>query len=224
MNDELVDVAKGKIVQPGNPLFHDTQMPPNLFRVQLVRVLPGCDDLLPPNRPVGADDDDVMTLSACLSWPLLWPKSQIRLGAGDTTPKTTPPVVSAPSHGKTAATLPDMPDIPMAQDPNMHMEQDLNDDDHDDGLTFSNVDKYFAEHGYDDEFLGPPSQEPNPTKDDLAGTAEKPNCNRRRLAFSSQETPPAADFTEPQIAEVPNIISPNTLKKAVCEQNSVPLQ
>ena len=73
--------------------------------------------------------------------------------------------------------------------------------------------------------MGPPSQEPNPTKDvcDLAGTAEKPSCNRRRLAFSSQETPPAADFTEPQIGEVRNIISPNTLKKAVCEQNSVPL-
>ena len=50
-------------------------------------------------------------------------------GAGDTTPQTTPPVVPAPSHGKTAATLPDMPDIPMAQDPDMHMAQDLDDDD-----------------------------------------------------------------------------------------------
>ncbi|XP_044421995.1 uncharacterized protein, partial [Triticum aestivum] len=71
------------------------------------------------------------------------------------------------------------------------------DDDDNDGGTFSNVDKYFAEH------CGPPSQEPNPEKDDrdLAGTAEKPNCNRRRLAFSSQETPPATAFTEPQIAE-----------------------
>jgi len=127
-----------------------------------------------------------MTLSACVSWPLLWPKSQIRLGAGDTTPKTTPPVVPAPSHGKNAATLPDMPDIPMAQDPDMHMAQDPDDDDNDDG-TFTNVDKYFSEHGYGDEFLGPPSQEPNPTKDvcDLARTAEKPSCNRRRLAFSS---------------------------------------
>ena len=107
----------------------------------------------------------------------------------------------------------------------MHMARDLENDDDDDG-TFTNVDKYYNEHGYGDEFLGPPSQEPNPEKDDrdLAGTAEKPNCNRRRLAFSSQEMPPAAAFTEPQIAEVRNIISPNTLKKAVCEQNSVPLQ
>ena len=182
MNIELVDVAKGKIVQLGNPLFHGTQMPPNLFRVQLVRVLPGCDDLLPPIRPIGADDDDVMTLSACLSWPLLWPKSQIRLGAGDTTPKTTPPVVPAPSHGKTPATLPDMH---MAQDPDMHMAQDPYDDDNDDG-TLTNVDKYFSEHGYGDDFMGPPSQEPNPTKDvcDLARTAEKPSCNRCHLWYT----------------------------------------
>ncbi|KAI4973105.1 hypothetical protein ZWY2020_028813 [Hordeum vulgare] len=118
MGGELIDVAKGRIVQPGNPMFHGKPMPPTTYRVQLVRVLPGCDDLLPPFHPAGADIDDVMTLSACLSWPLLWPKSQIRLGAGDTTPQTTPPVVPAPSHGKTAATLPDMH---MAQDPDMHM-------------------------------------------------------------------------------------------------------
>ena len=86
VNNELVDVAKGKIVQPGNPLFHSTQMPPNLFRVQLVQVLPGCDELLAMIQPAGADEEDLMTLSACLSWPLLGPKSQICLGAGDTTP------------------------------------------------------------------------------------------------------------------------------------------
>ena len=41
VNGELVDVAKGKIVQPGNPVFHDNPMPPTVYRVQLVRVLPG---------------------------------------------------------------------------------------------------------------------------------------------------------------------------------------
>ena len=88
----------------------------------------------------------------------------------------------------------------MTQDPDMHMAQDPDDDDG----TFTRVNKFFNEHGYGDEFLGPPSQEPNLVKDDrdLAGTPEQPNCNRRRLAFSSQETPPAATFTEPQIAEV----------------------
>ena len=111
----------------------------------------------------------------------------------------------------------------MAQDPDSPMAQDPDGDDNDDG-TFTNIDKYFAEHGYGDEFGGPPSQEPYQDDRDLAGTAEKSNCNRCHLAFSSQDTPPAPAFAEPQIAEVRNIISPNTLKKAVCEQNSVQLQ
>ena len=117
VKDELVDVTKGKIVQPGNPMVHSNPMPPTVYRVQLVRVLPGYDELFPPIRPARAVEDDLMTLSACLSWPLLWPKSQIRLGVGDTTPQTRPPVVPTPSHGKNAATLPDLPNIPMAQDP-----------------------------------------------------------------------------------------------------------
>ena len=93
MGGELVDVAKGRIVQPGNRMFHGNLMAPTVYRVELVRVLPGCDELLPPIRPAGADEDDVMTLSACVSWPLRWLKSQIRLGAADTTPQTRPPVV-----------------------------------------------------------------------------------------------------------------------------------
>ena len=53
MNDELVDVAKGRIVQPGSRVFHGNQMPPTVYRVQLVRVWPGFDDILPPYRPLG---------------------------------------------------------------------------------------------------------------------------------------------------------------------------
>ena len=48
VNDELVDVAKGNVIQPGNHVFHGKPMPPTMYRVQLVRVLPGCDELLPP--------------------------------------------------------------------------------------------------------------------------------------------------------------------------------
>ena len=104
MNEELVDVAVGRIVQPDNRLFHGNPMPTNVYRIQLVRVLDGYDELLPPYRPPGADDEDVMNLRDCLSWNMLWPKCQIRLGAGDSTPRTTPPVVPAPSHGKTSPT------------------------------------------------------------------------------------------------------------------------
>ncbi|KAI4990110.1 hypothetical protein ZWY2020_038473 [Hordeum vulgare] len=138
MGGELIDVAKGRFIQPSNPVFHRNQMPPTVHRVQLIRVLPGCDDLLPLFRPAWADEEDAMTLNACLSWPLLWLKSQIRLGAGNTTTQTTPPVVLAPSHGKTAATLPDMPYMHMAHDPDMHMAQDPDDDD--DNCTFTKVD------------------------------------------------------------------------------------
>ena len=111
---ELIDVAKGRIVQPGNRVFHSNPMPPTLYRLNWFGCCKAATSCYLRFDPSGADDDDVMTLSACLSWPLLWPKSQIRLGAGDTTPQTTPPVVPAPSHGKTAAMLPDMPDNPMA--------------------------------------------------------------------------------------------------------------
>ena len=31
---ELVDVAKGRIVQPGNPMFHGNSMPPTVYRVE----------------------------------------------------------------------------------------------------------------------------------------------------------------------------------------------
>ena len=56
MNNELVDVAKAKIVQPGTRVFHGNPMPPTVYRVEVVRVLPGCDELLPPIRPIGADE------------------------------------------------------------------------------------------------------------------------------------------------------------------------
>src|SRR3954464_10453698 len=63
MDGELIDVAKAKIVEPGNRVFHHNPMPPTVYRVQLVRVLRGCDDLLPPYRPHWADEEDVMTLA-----------------------------------------------------------------------------------------------------------------------------------------------------------------
>ena len=82
MNEELVDVAVGTIVQPGNRVFHSNPMPTNMYRIQLVRVLDGYDELLPPYRPLGADDEDVMDLHGCLSWSMLWPKCHIHWGGG----------------------------------------------------------------------------------------------------------------------------------------------
>ena len=67
VDGELIDVAKARIVQPGSRVFHGNPMPPTVYRVEVVWVLPGCDDLLPLFRLAGADEDDVMTLSTCIS-------------------------------------------------------------------------------------------------------------------------------------------------------------
>src|ERR1044071_9925986 len=104
VKEELVDVAVGRIVQPDNRLFHGNPMPTNVYRIQLVRVVDGYDELLPPYRPPGADDEEVMNLHDCLSYSMLWPKCQIFLGARNSTPRTTPLVVPAPRHGKTVPT------------------------------------------------------------------------------------------------------------------------
>ena len=220
MNEELVDVAVGRIVQPDNRLFHGNPMPTNVYRIQLVRVLDGYDELLPPYRPPGADDEDVMNLRDCLSWNMLWPKCQIRLGAGDSTPRTTPPVVPTPSHGKTAPT-------PSA-DPGHHpTDMDVAQDRSNTDTLLGRVDEYFNEHGGCEmvELFGPASQEPNLGAKDShrsSGSAEM-NCNnkRRLQLFSSQETPPAAAFTEAETAEARNVISPNTLRNAISEQVKV---
>src|SRR3954466_6232330 len=220
VNEELVDVAVGRIVQPDNRLFHGNPMPTNVYRIQLVRVLDGYDELLPPYRPPRDEGEDVMNLRDCLSWNMLWPKCQIRLGAGDSTPRTTPPIVSAPSHGKTAPT-------PSA-DPGHHpTDMDVAQDRSNTDTLLVRVDEYFNEHGgcEMEELFGPASQEPNLGAKDShrpAGSAEMNSRNKRRV-FSSQKTPPAAAFTEAETAEARNVISPNTLRKAVSEQVKVPL-
>ena len=53
VDGELTDVAKARIVQPGSRVFHGNPMPPTVYRVQLVWVLRGCDDLLPCIDPLG---------------------------------------------------------------------------------------------------------------------------------------------------------------------------
>lgn len=207
MNGELIDVAKAKIVQPSNRQLHGKPMQPDVYRIQLVRVLSGYDDVLPPFQPHGADEDEVLTLQHCFNWSMVWPKSQIRLGARDTTPQTAPPAVPVPSHGKTTPTVPPSADVDMqmAQDPN---------DGPDEDSTFANLDCHF-DFGADYDLSSQPSQ---------AAAEGKTYCNKRRL-FCSQETPPAADFTETQpIAEVRSVISPNTLKKACEEENAVPVK
>jgi hypothetical protein len=53
VNDEFKDVAKGNILQPKQLLFQNVTMPAGVFRVSMARVLPGYEDLAPPNQPHG---------------------------------------------------------------------------------------------------------------------------------------------------------------------------
>ena len=77
VDNELKEVAKGKIVNPQHRMFHTVSLGPGEFRVTLARVFPGCGDLDPPYQPLEADKE--MKLGECLNWPLKWPKALIRL-------------------------------------------------------------------------------------------------------------------------------------------------
>ena len=137
---------------------------------------------------------------------------------------TPPPVVPAPSHSKTATTSSADPghhptDIDVAQDRSNTNTNTL----------LARVDDFFEEHGGCDmdDLFPPSSQEPNVGAKDSShpSRSAEMNSNNKRRLFSSQETPPAADFTETQpIAEVRSVISPNTLKKACEEENAVPVK
>jgi hypothetical protein len=75
--------------------------------------------MMPPFPTEGDEDEEPKALRQCFGYPMLWSESQIRLGAGSTAPRITPPVVPGPSY-----VVPD-------PDPDMQMVQDPNDDDDD---------------------------------------------------------------------------------------------
>src|ERR1043165_4292143 len=107
------------------------------------------------------------------------------------------------------------------------MDMDVAQDRSNTDTLLGRVDEYFNDHGgcEMEELFGPAYQEPNLGAKDShrpAGSAEMNSNNKRRL-FSSQETPPAAAFTEAETAEARNFISPNTLRNEISEQVKVPL-
>jgi hypothetical protein len=110
----LKDVATGNIMQSGNRMFHGGQMPSNVLRVQVALTLRGCDHVMPPFQLEGDEDEELKALRQFFGHIMLWPKSQIRLGAGSTAPCITPPIMPGPSH---VVADPD-PDMQMAHDPN----------------------------------------------------------------------------------------------------------
>jgi hypothetical protein len=111
VNGVLKDVGKGTICQPKNPLMHNMPIPASMFRVALVWHLKGCDGVDPPMQPHGAQEH--YSLGGCIGWPLLWPKSQIRLAKEEQrtaalAKKTRPPVfiTATKRHQQLAAHTP----------------------------------------------------------------------------------------------------------------------
>jgi hypothetical protein len=49
--------CEGFIIQPQDKKFHNVDMPTDVYRVQVDRVLPGCEDLYPPQQPAEADSE-----------------------------------------------------------------------------------------------------------------------------------------------------------------------
>lgn len=183
-------------------------MPDHLFRVRVIRVLPGCDDVLPPIQPIQEEDDPAtLVLSDCYPWNMQWPKSQIRLGARGNTPKTTPPEVPVRSHGKTAA--PPLPSPPrkVVDDEDLQMAQDPADEDNFD---------FLAEDFDGGQFItNAPAEEPYLSTEARleAAPSEKSHC--KRLFGSQDNTPPdARPCTEPQTGTKGGVIfSPGTIHK-----------
>jgi hypothetical protein len=52
----------GSIMQPGNRMFHGRPMPSNVLRVQVARMLRGCDHVMPPFQPKGDEDEEQKAL------------------------------------------------------------------------------------------------------------------------------------------------------------------
>ena len=94
VGSKLKDVATGTIIAPENRVHHFKPLDDGVHKVSLARVFPGCDDVVPPIQPVDPeepeDDDEaaqeIKVLRQCFNMTLLWPKAQIRLGCGGTTP------------------------------------------------------------------------------------------------------------------------------------------
>ena len=205
VSGELMDVAKGSVVKPLDPIFHFNPLPADQFRVSVDSVLPGCEKMDPPSQPPGSDRE--MELSECPNWPLLWPKALIRLDALEVDG-------SAPPNPANKVTPPAPPVLESPVEPAVTTKKkrspilspgDLGLDDRDDNdALMDDLDPITEVDPIDQSQTAVP---------DLA---EDGRATKRRLFDpASQHTPDAVPFfTEDQR---PDVLSPNTLLNATVE-------
>ena len=186
MNGELKDVARATIVAPKNRMHHNTPIPDGFFKVSMIRVFAGCDEVDPPVQPVGAEDH--LLLRECIPWPMMWPKTQIRISPD--TPHTTPEVGLGQNPVKASAPAPPQLKEPAAREDDIFDDCYIDDDRCEDGGFMDPLDEPSS---------APHTHEPS--------QPDKAACTKR--LFDSQETPPADDFTQKEASQA--ILSPNTL-------------
>jgi hypothetical protein len=136
INEELHEVAKANIIPPLERNFHGQPMPPNAYKISIVRVLPGYEEVDPPMQPPRAERE--VDIGGSLGYMMLWPKEMIWLdhpgtasnlepsvgsappsnpiiGSTSTSQKLAEPVGSVPSQGK--GTMSPVAPSPIADDP-----------------------------------------------------------------------------------------------------------
>src|ERR1041385_1235533 len=93
MDVQTVDVGKATIINPTHRMIHTMQMPNNTFKVSVASVKSGHEDLAPPVRLGGEEDETPKRLADCKGFFILWPKGLLRVesAAVITTPTTTHP-------------------------------------------------------------------------------------------------------------------------------------
>jgi hypothetical protein len=84
----VTDVAMGYIMKPLSRTFHCAPMLEHMFRVEVVRVMPGYEDQYPSVPP--ADPDEETNLGGCLGSIMLWPKALIWLDSTSTSSESGP--------------------------------------------------------------------------------------------------------------------------------------
>lgn len=168
VNGERIPVAKGKVILPKQQLMHNVRMPSDVARVEVLTVVPGCDDVDPPEQPEGSDSH--MTLIQCLNWALRWPKTLISLGG---TPHVTPSPSAPHSTGPSPLGLgnPDgtkelVPDLDREKEAGAEQEEQ------------EDVDRYFNDdYGGDDAMPAPAACQKSLFNDTPpADTAERPTA------------------------------------------------
>ena len=193
-----MDVATGAVIQPQGQVIHFNALPDDQMRVSILDVLPGCEKFDPPMQPLGSERE--LELGECPNWPMLWPKSLIRVNAPEAGG-------SAPPNPADKVTPPAPPVLEQHVEPA---------DEPSSGHAFMEGLEPIADVNIDE--YGPtaePDHGPTAEGDDMV---EETRRAKRRLfehGRSSQDTPDVMPFfTQDQR---PDVLTPSTLLNATVE-------